>query len=113
MATLLIVEDDDALRQPMREILSANGHTVFEAATAENAPVFSGHADLALFDNHLSGMDGVEAAVRFNDKKVPFVFVTGSMDKQVLQQTLDCGGRVASPDFSRRISLRSIWRRGC
>jgi PAS domain S-box-containing protein len=59
--TLLVVEDDDALRRISVRVLSANGYRVLDASGSEEAlPVAAAHPDIALVltDVIMSGLNG-------------------------------------------------------
>lgn len=63
MATLLIVDDDDAFREGLAETLGDLGHEVVQAASGEEAleKLGSGAVPGAIFlDFRLPGMDGLE-----------------------------------------------------
>jgi len=66
--TILVVEDEDAMREVTRRILSRNGHTVLVAASGEDAiGIASGHVgdiDLLLTDVIMPQMLGKEVAER-------------------------------------------------
>lgn len=62
MPRILIVEDEQILRRNMVDRLRAEGHELFDTATAESAEQLSGllAPDLLLTDLRLPGMDGLE-----------------------------------------------------
>jgi DNA-binding response OmpR family regulator len=69
MAEILIVEDDESIRELLRRILSMEGYTVSEASTGEEAleRLQRGPLDLVLLDVMLgstSGFDVLEEADR-------------------------------------------------
>ncbi|RAL20370.1 hypothetical protein DL240_17465 [Lujinxingia litoralis] len=61
--TILLVEDDDQLRQPVRMLLERKGYHVLEASHAEEAlelsRTYDGPIDLLLSDVIMPGIDGV------------------------------------------------------
>ncbi|HUR44097.1 MAG TPA: response regulator transcription factor [Aestuariivirga sp.] len=78
---ILIVDDDDALRETLREQFSL--HDEFTVADAANATagvkaVKADHADLVLLDVNLPDMDGREACkiMRRNGYKGPILMLT-------------------------------------
>lgn len=87
--TILIVEDEDYIRELIGDVLCECGYTVHLAATAEEALVrfdgVGGGADLVVTDVILPGMRGPELAAemkaRFSDIKV--VFMSGYMDHRI------------------------------
>ena len=64
--TILLVEDEPELREPMRQLLESKGYEVMEASNAEDAlqlsRSFSGSIDLLLTDVIMPGNDGVSLA---------------------------------------------------
>ncbi len=72
MATILLVEDTPANRALATKLLSAAGHDVLTAETAEAGIVLARdrRPDLVLLDLGLPGMDGWEAltAIRADDR---------------------------------------------
>jgi len=60
--TILLVDDDEAVRQGTRRLLEADGHRVLEAADgAEAVKAIRGESiDLVLTDLYMPNMDGIE-----------------------------------------------------
>ena len=66
-STVLVVDDDDALRMMVASVLQASGHEVLTAASAEQAMALSNarpDVDVLLTDVTLPRMDGRELAAR-------------------------------------------------
>ena len=61
-AQILIVDDDDAIRDSIQEFLSMFDYTIYTATNAEEALVFlkSHHVDVIITDIIMNGMDGLE-----------------------------------------------------
>ncbi|MBF0525449.1 MAG: sigma-54-dependent Fis family transcriptional regulator [Deltaproteobacteria bacterium] len=80
MTKILIVDDDPQLRHSFEKILTADGHTVLTAATAETGLIMvaQGKPDLVIMDVRLPGMNGVEAleAIRKVEPKLPVIIMT-------------------------------------
>jgi DNA-binding response OmpR family regulator len=79
---ILIVDDDDMLRETLREQFSLHDDfTVSEAATATAGvkAIKADHADLVLLDVNLPDLDGREACkiMRRNGYKGPILMLTG------------------------------------
>ena len=79
---ILIVDDDDALRETLREQFSLHDEFVVTDvanATAGVKAVKADHADLVLLDVNLPDMDGREACkiMRRNGYKGPIIMLTG------------------------------------
>lgn len=64
--TILVVDDDDAFRELLVDILRPEGYRVLEAASAEEALELASRerADLVLTDQRMPGMDGIELVRR-------------------------------------------------
>jgi len=71
--TVLVVDDDRAFRELLLDILSGEGHTLLEAASAEEAlELLSGRSvDLVISDQRMPGMDGVELTRRIRAGSAP------------------------------------------
>jgi two-component system response regulator RegX3 len=73
---LLIVEDEDAIAEPLAEGLRREGYDVERAATGEEA-LAAAPADLVLLDVRLPGIDGYEVCRRLRARSdVPIIMVT-------------------------------------
>src|SRR5262245_45007605 len=85
-AKILVVEDDDSLRELLRLHLSGAGYTVATAPDAIEAGyhVLKSPPDLILIDVHMPHMDGFEfVAALKSDKSVPdipVIFLTSFED---------------------------------
>lgn len=62
MAQILVIEDDDLVRQAVRQMLERLGHDVTEAADGKDALRLDDKnpADVVLTDIYMPGMEGVE-----------------------------------------------------
>jgi DNA-binding NtrC family response regulator len=71
LSTILIVDDDPALRDGLAEALSDLGHTPLQAADGEAALAMVGmrHIDAVLLDLRLPDMDGLEVLRRLRAEK--------------------------------------------
>ena len=84
--TLLVVDDEDAIRRTMKRILESAGYTVIEAGSAENAlricAAYSDAIDLLVTDLRMPAMDGRELARRARELRpeLPVLVVTGLLD---------------------------------
>ena len=80
-ARLLIIDDEDGIRASLRGILEDEGHTVFEAASAEAGVEFLEResVDLAFLDIWLPGMDGLECLKILQERHpgLPVLMISG------------------------------------
>jgi CheY-like chemotaxis protein len=92
--TILLVEDEEMVRELVSEVLSQSGYTVIEAEDGEEAlerfAEQEGHVDLLVTDVLMPRMGGKELAERAKaanpDLKV--LFMTGFSDEAAKQQGL-------------------------
>ncbi len=88
-ANLLIVDDDDQLRTTLAKRFTRHGMTVTEANSGEAAlaTATEGRFDIALFDLHLPGIDGIELLERVKqlqpDLEVILLTAHGSIDTAI------------------------------
>ena len=82
-ATVLLVEDEEALRRMARRLLEREGYSVISApsgaAALEALDSFGGHVDVLLSDVVMPGMSGVDLAEEVQSRLpgVPLVFMSG------------------------------------
>ena len=87
-ATILIVEDDPAIRELLTITLEASGHRIVAAASAEAAEESMAHnlPDLILLDWMLPGRTGPQFAQRLRaterTRDVPIIMLTARTDEQ-------------------------------
>src|SRR5262249_8265446 len=92
-ATILLVEDQQALRELLREVLNSAGFRVLEAEdgrhAVEIAAEYGGTIDLMLTDWVMPGMDGEDAAGRVRKKRpgIKIVYMSG-YSKEVVKNGL-------------------------
>lgn len=89
-ATILIVDDDNAVRAVTAEMLRELGHTVIEAGSGGAALDLldsNKSVELALLDFAMPGMNGEELARRMIIKRpdLPVLFITGFADRSALK----------------------------
>ena len=96
-ATILIVEDDPAIRELLIINLEASAHRVMEAGSAEEAEQLIVHTlpDLILLDWMLPGRSGPQFAQRIRmaerTKDVPIIMLTARTDEQDRVTGLEIG----------------------
>ena len=94
-ATLLLVEDDDAIASPLVRALDREGYLVERVALGEQAVrrVARGGVDLVLLDLGLPDVDGTEVCRRIREggSRVPVMMVTSRSDELDRVVGLDVG----------------------
>ncbi|MEY4655717.1 MAG: DNA-binding response regulator MtrA [Actinomycetota bacterium] len=94
MSKLLIVEDDDALREQLEIGLMASGYEVCFSATGTDAiPAFEKHQpDLVLLDLMLPGKNGIEICKEIREVSgVPIIMLTARTDDTDMIRGLEAG----------------------
>lgn len=95
--TILIVDDDEGVRQTLAEVLTLEGYNVVEAGSGEEAISFAmkQHIDSFLLDIEMPRMGGIEVcrALRALDnyQTTPIIFVTGVEENRGLAEAFDAG----------------------
>ena len=69
MASILIIDDEDPVREMLRRLLERVGHTVYEATDGKTAlRMFTGNpTDLVISDIYMPEMDGIEFLFRVRE----------------------------------------------
>ncbi len=121
-ATILLVDDDDSLRNALHFILEGAGFVVLPAATAEAAldTIEEQPIDLALLDVGLPGMDGLTLAQRLpglpNSARARVVMLTGDGLEDHVVEALEsvADDYIVKPARPRLLlaRLRAVLRRG-
>ncbi len=88
-ATILLIDDDNAVREVTAAMLRELGHSVLEAGSGGAALDLMDREpaiDLVLIDYAMPGMSGAEVARRIQAKRptLPILFVTGFADRTAL-----------------------------
>jgi len=90
--TILLVEDEESVREVTRQVLENAGYVVLEASSAEQAMTvfrrFEGPINLLLTDVVMPGMSGAELAAKLKAMRSGFVtiFMSGYSGKAGLSQ---------------------------
>jgi CheY-like chemotaxis protein len=111
-ARVLVIDDEPEIRGVLRDMLTAFGHTVIEAASGEEglACCDGGGVDVILTDVSMPGMSGWDVATACQRRfpHVPLGFVTGWGDRLDPAETLRSGVRfVLSKPFG-PVDLQSL-----
>lgn len=93
MATVLLVEDDPAISEPLARAFGREGYEVRAHGTARGALGEVGGADLIVLDLGLPDMDGLDLAreVRSRGLTVPILILTARTDEVDMVIGLDAG----------------------
>lgn len=92
---ILLIEDNQAIRESAAELLVLDGYEVLEATSGELAlPMIEAKKpDLIICDIVMSGMDGydVYAYLKSIHNNIPFIFSTAKSEKRDRQKAVDMG----------------------
>ncbi len=101
---ILVIDDDDSMRQLVRDILGADGHVVIPCTSAEEGleqlPFFT--FQVAFLDHNLPGMEGLVLGeyLRRNNPHMAIALVTGETDSKRLERvTAEHGIRFVAKPF--------------
>ncbi len=101
--TILLVEDEEGLRELAKEVLEEQGYTVLEARDAREAVRLSEHhagpIHLVLSDVVMPQMSGPEVAEQITGRhpETRVLFMSGYMDDVMTRHSLGAGGRALLP----------------
>ena len=91
-ARILVVEDDNSVRESMVSLLEAFGHTVTQAADGEAAlhELQRARPDLIITDYLMPGITGAELMLRAREvfPGIPMIIATGYADMNAIEQVL-------------------------
>jgi two-component system KDP operon response regulator KdpE len=93
-ATILAIDDEPQIRRVLRATLSAQGYTILEAKSGEEAldTIRRERVDLVLLDVNLPGISGFETAREIRSgSDVPIIMLTVHSAEQDKVQALDAG----------------------
>ena len=91
--SILIIEDDFEYGNLLEELLLAYGYLTQLARTGKDGQKFASSRafDLAIVDNGLPDMTGIEVTRELQRLEVPFMMLTGNADPEVVKQTSATG----------------------
>ena len=82
MASILVIDDDPAVRMTIKLLLERDGHTVTDASDGRAGikTLNAGGIDLLIVDIFMPGMDGIETIreVRKHQPHVPAIVMSGT-----------------------------------
>jgi two-component system response regulator RegX3 len=92
---ILVVEDEEAIRTGLTDVLVYHGYAVHSAATGPEGleQALTGTFDLVLLDIMLPGMDGYEICdrIRSKDRNQPIIMLTAKTSDEEIVQGLKLG----------------------
>jgi DNA-binding response OmpR family regulator len=92
MPRVLLIEDDQAVRDGMRLALTRQGHTVSAAETGEAGLTLLAATDVVVLDLMLPGMDGFEVCRRIRAAgELPIIMLTARSDDMDVVAGLEAG----------------------
>jgi excisionase family DNA binding protein len=93
--SVLVVDDNPAIREILQEIIAREGYTVVAAASGELAleEIRRKHYDLIFLDLKLGGISGIEVLqkIKDSDKEAAVVVITGFADEPIALQAMSLG----------------------
>src|SRR3954468_17430566 len=96
-ATILVVEDDSAIRATLIDILELNGYTVLTAANGPDGLVLAQRKrpDVILTDIAMPGLNGFEfiAALHADERTrpIPVIIISASVEPERMREGMDLG----------------------
>jgi diguanylate cyclase (GGDEF)-like protein len=93
---ILIIDDDDVMRQKIKRILSATSYNITEAASGQEAQeiLATKEFDCVMLDYRLGDIDGIEliSAINTDDKApCPIIMITGMGDEKLAVEAMRRG----------------------
>jgi len=113
--TILLVEDEEALRELTAELLDSSGYKVLEAASGESAMAISKRYEdtihLLLTDVIMSGMSGSELAVRLKESRpaVKVLYMSGYTGNLIANYGVqDSKSPLIQKPFTKQVLLNQV-----
>jgi two-component system, cell cycle sensor histidine kinase and response regulator CckA len=89
MGTILVADDEAAIRTLLKSVLTLAGHSVYEASNGlETVAVYRSYAskiDLIVIDMMMPVMNGAQAIARIREtnRDIPIICISGFSDSQI------------------------------
>src|SRR5690242_18612743 len=112
--TILLVEDEPAVRRLVSQMLQLTGYTVLEAANGAEALGLMDHngqpVDLLLTDIVMPSMNGGTLAQRLSSRfpEMRVLFTSGYMDDGVVQEVVTMGAQFLPKPFTLEALTRKV-----
>lgn len=111
--TIVIVEDEEELRENLKDLLEFKGYTVIAYGSGEEIieNFDSINADLVLLDHQLPGVNGIEALLKIKAIKpdIPAALVTASCQKETFEAAKSGGAeRIISKPYSPADMIQAV-----
>src|SRR3990172_3613498 len=112
MSRILVIDDDDAVRESMQRMLRGAGYTVQTAASGEEglAMARGGAFDVILSDMRMPGISGVDVLRQLREQRVDSSFIVmtgfGTVDTAVESMKLGAVDFVQKPFFPDQLLMR-------
>jgi CheY-like chemotaxis protein len=111
MKTVLLIEDDTAIRENTCELLELEGYRVISAVNGKNVFFLAreNKPDIILCDIMMPEVDGYEVLSEIKKDRetasIPFIFVTSSVEKKEVERafTLGVAGYIKKPFDTREL----------
>ena len=115
MARILIIEDEEAVRENLVELLQAEGYACLDAADGEEGirKAWEAQPDLILCDILMPGLDGFAVWATLSKDPatatIPFIYLTAKIERADQRRGMDLGADdyITKP-FTREELLRAI-----
>lgn len=95
---VMLVDDDENIRDLYNRILTKTGYTVIEATSGEDALLIADHEqpNAILMDIHMPGINGIETCQKLRKmeqhKTTPILFLTANDKTETLKEAFSVGG---------------------
>jgi two-component system response regulator ChvI len=113
MATIVIVDDEEEILEPLEQMLSFEGYSTkaFSSSVKAETYLLEHKADLAIFDIKMPELDGFSLlkSVRVKSPNLPIIFLSSKAEEQdqIIGFTLGADDYVTKP-FSKHLLLMRV-----
>lgn len=94
--TILIIEDEESIREVLQELLEFNGHSVLAAPDGvDGLALAARRPDIIICDIHMPRMDGYQVLMELKNsptlRDIPFVFLTAAAGQSARRRGMELG----------------------